>query len=52
MAYFTDAAPDSGPRLYSDTCDRIDVLPDRDDPQVIGAATCVGWVQGARRSGG
>jgi hypothetical protein len=44
MSYFTDAAPDSGPRLYTDTSDLIDVMPDRDGRKFIGRATCVGWL--------
>ena len=46
MAYFTHATPDSGPRLYTDTSDLLDVRPHRDGPGVIGMATCVGWIPG------
>ncbi len=45
MPYFTNAGPQSGPIPYGDTGGASDVLRSRGG-EVIGSATCVGWIHG------
>jgi hypothetical protein len=44
--YFTDAGPDSGPILWSDVSDGIEVLRTPGDHPAIGRAIPVGWTEG------